>query len=49
MLRGLLLGKEGKEREEHRYKKMAMNKCLSIITLNVNGLNAPNKRHRIPE
>ena len=26
-----------------------MNKCLSIVTLNVNGLNAPIKRHRIPE
>ena len=28
---------------------MAMNKYLSIITLNVNGLNAPNKRHRRAE
>ena len=28
---------------------MAMNNDLSIITLNVNGLNAPIKRHRIPE
>ena len=28
---------------------MAMNKNLSIITLNVNGLNAPIKRHRIAE
>ena len=26
-----------------------MNKYLSIITLNVNGLNAPSKRHRIAE
>ena len=26
-----------------------MNKYLSIITLNVNGLNAPIKRHRIVE
>ena len=26
-----------------------MNSCLSIITLNVNGLNAPIKRHRIAE
>ena len=31
----------------HRYKKMAMNKNLSIITLNINGLNVPIKRHRI--
>ena len=29
--------------------KMAMNKYLSLITLNVNGLNAPIKRHRIAE
>ena len=36
-------------REEHRYEKMAMNKYLSIITINVNGLNAPIKRHRIAE
>ena len=28
---------------------MAMNKYLSIITLKVNGLNAPIKRHRIAE
>ena len=28
---------------------MAMNNNLSIITLNVNGLNAPIKRHRIAE
>ena len=28
---------------------MAMNNYLSIITLNVNGLNAPIKRHRIAE
>ena len=28
---------------------MTMNKYLSIITLNVNGLNAPIKRHRIAE
>ena len=30
-------------------KKMAMNRYLSIITLNVNGLNAPIKRHTIAE
>ena len=28
---------------------MAMNNYLLIITLNVNGLNAPIKRHRIAE
>ena len=38
-------------REEHRYEgsKMAMSKYLWIITLNVNGLNAPIKRHRVAE
>ena len=29
--------------------KMAINNHLSIITLNVNGLNAPMKRHRVAE
>jgi len=29
--------------------KMAINKHLSIITLNVNGLNAPIKRHRVAD
>ena len=40
-----------REKEKHRYEgsKMAMNKYLSIITLNVNGLNAPIKRCRIAE
>ena len=49
--KGALYQKEGKERkrEKHRYKELAMNKYLSIITLNVNGLNAPIKRHRIAE
>ena len=36
-----------REREEHRYEKMARHKYLSIITLNINGLSAPIKRHRI--
>ena len=30
-------------------KKMAMGTYISIITLNVNGLNAPTKRHRLAE
>ena len=38
-----------REREEDRYKKTEMNKYLSIITLNTNGLNPPIKRHRIAE
>ena len=29
--------------------KMAINNHLSIITLNVNGLNAPIKRHRVAD
>ena len=41
--------KRGRVREENRYKKLAMNKYLSIITLNVNGLKAPIKTHRIAE
>ena len=44
--------KKGRQRERERNtgrKKMAMNNNLSIITLNVNGLNAPIKRHRIAE
>ena len=28
---------------------MAITPCLSIITLNSNGLNSPIKRHRVPE
>ena len=50
MLKGLLKKrKEKTKREEHRYEKMAMNNYLSIITLNVNRLNAAIKRHRITE
>ena len=30
-------------------KKMAIGTCISIITLNVNGLNAPTRRHRLAE
>ena len=30
-------------------KKMAIGTYISIITLNVNGLNAPTKRQRLPE
>ena len=38
-----------REREEYRYEKIIMNEYLSLITLNINGLNAPIKRHRIAE
>ena len=30
-------------------KEMAIGTYISIITLNVNGLNAPTKRHRLAE
>ena len=44
---------EGKKKE-HKNKsksinKMAMRTHMLIITLNVNGLNAPTKRHRLAE
>ena len=43
--------KSEREREEYWYKgvKMPMNKYLSIITLNVNGLNALVKRLWVAE
>ena len=31
------------------FKKMGIRTYMSIITLNVNGLNAPTKRHRLAE
>ena len=46
----------GNTREENTYKtkpikikKMVTRTYISIITLNVNGLNAPTKRHRLAE
>ena len=42
--------KEKRERERGtQVQKTAMNKYLSIITLNVNGLNAPIRRNRMAE
>ena len=44
--------RNGRKREREKNtgtKKLSMNKYLSIITLNVNGLNAPIKRYRIAE
>ena len=41
--------KKGVKERGAQVQKMAMNKYLSIITLNVNGFNAPIKRHRIVE
>ena len=44
--------RKGRKRERQRNtgrEKMAMNNYLLIITLNVNGLNAPIKRYRVAE
>ena len=44
--------RKGRKRERERntgMKKMAKNNYLSIITLSINVLNAPIKRHRIAE
>ena len=44
---------EGKKKEQQNkakaINKMAIRTYISIITLNVNGLNAPSKRHRLAE
>ena len=37
------------QNQHQRIKKMATGTCITIITLNVNGLNAPSKRHRLAE
>ena len=51
ILKGLLHEGEEKEKEKKRGKqsnnKMALHTYLSIITLNVNGENAPTKIHRV--
>ena len=41
--------RERKKGTQMQREKMAMNKYLSIITLNVNPLNAPIKSHRVAE
>uniref|UniRef100_A0A9L0TMA6 exodeoxyribonuclease III n=1 Tax=Equus caballus TaxID=9796 RepID=A0A9L0TMA6_HORSE len=44
------MGRETKEMQEHQKtsdKMAAVGPHISIITLNVNGLNSPNKRHRV--
>ena len=38
--------KKDPQNQPQRIKKMAIGTYISIITLNVNGLNAPIKRHR---
>ena len=47
-------GRKERRKEKHRINwktrfKVAINKHLSIITLNVSGLNAPIKRHRVAD
>ena len=50
MLKDLLIGKEERVRERGtQAQKMATNKYLSIIILNMKGLSAPIKRHKIAE
>ena len=54
MLKGLF-GQEIQEKKKdlqnqlQTIKKMAIGTYISIITLNINGLNAPIKRHRLTE
>ena len=41
--------KKDLQNQPQTIKKMAIGTYISIITLNVNGLNAPTKRHRLAE
>ena len=41
--------KKDVQNQPQTIKKMAIGPYISIITLNVNGLNAPTKRHRLTE
>ena len=41
--------KKDLQNQPQTIKKMAMETYISIITLNVNGLNAPTKRHKLAE
>jgi len=56
--KGTSLGRKEQEKKERKkssknkskaINKMAIRTYISIITLNVNGLNAPTKRHRLAE
>ena len=51
MLNGTYIVKKQKKKiykiKSETIKKMAIRTYISIITLNVNGLNAPTKRHRM--
>ena len=41
--------KKDLQNQAKQFKKMAIGTYISIITLNVNKLNVPNKRHRLAE
>ena len=54
MLKGLEQSRNTREEKDlqnqlQTIKKMAIGTYISIINLNVNGLNAPTKRHRLAE
>ena len=54
MLKGLIQSRNTREEKDlqnqpQAIKKMAIGTYISIITLNVEGLNAPTKRHRLAE
>ena len=54
MLKGLIQSRNTREEKDlqnqpQTVKKMAIRTHISIITLNVKGLNAPTKRHRLAE
>ena len=53
MLKGLIQSRNTTEKKSTKStpsnQKMAIGTYMSIITLNVNGLNAPTKRHRLTE
>ena len=41
--------KKDLQNQPQTIKKMAIGTFISVITLNVNGVNAPTKRHRLAE
>ena len=54
MLKGLIQSRNTRKEKDlqnqtQTFKKMAIGTNISIITLNVNALNATNKRHRLAE
>ena len=55
MLKGFIYSKEIQQKKKdlqnqlQTIKKMAIGTYISIIALNVNGLKAPTKRHRLAE